>query len=190
MGQTVSACVTRDPARVLLLGLDAAGKTTVLYKFLKARETLNTFPTVGFNVEQVTCQHLPMVIWDFGGQMMIRNLRQQSLENNDAIIFVVDSADRDSFADARAELWTFLEFTLDLMEHPLLLVLANKQDLPNAVRVSQLVKVLGLNKLPKSTQWHIQPTCAQQGTGLPEALGWLAVSIKENRRKTVTTTYL
>jgi GTPase SAR1 family protein len=63
---------SRNPARVILLGLDAAGKTTILYKFLRARETIDTFPTVGFNVEQITYRHLPMMLWDFGGQMIVR----------------------------------------------------------------------------------------------------------------------
>lgn len=68
----MGACVSRNPARVILLGLDAAGKTTILYKFLRAHEHIDTFPTVGFNVERITYRHLTMMVWDFGGKMIVR----------------------------------------------------------------------------------------------------------------------
>ncbi len=72
MGGSMSSCFARNPARIVILGLDAAGKTTILYKFLKNDETVDTFPTVGFNTEQFTYRHLPMILWDFGGQMIVR----------------------------------------------------------------------------------------------------------------------
>lgn len=73
MGATLSYCVSsQKPAKIILMGLDASGKTTILYKFLNARDTIDTFPTVGFNVEQITHSHLPMKLWDFGGQMIVR----------------------------------------------------------------------------------------------------------------------
>ena len=58
-------------AKLAMLGLDNAGKTTVLYK-LKLNEVVTTIPTVGFNVEQVSFQNLEMTIWDIGGQKTIR----------------------------------------------------------------------------------------------------------------------
>ena len=61
------------PMSVLMLGLDAAGKTTILYK-LKQGEALLTVPTIGFNVEEVQFENLTMTIWDMGGQDKIRPL--------------------------------------------------------------------------------------------------------------------
>ena len=75
MGSQLS-CVGGQPAKVILLGLDAAGKTTILYKFLKSQETINTFPTVGFNVEQVNYNRLSLVFWDFGGRTIVRYFAQ------------------------------------------------------------------------------------------------------------------
>jgi signal recognition particle receptor subunit beta len=122
---------------------------------------------------------------------LFRNLRKQSFEDYDAIIFVVDSADRNSFQEARNELWTFLSFAPDMMEHTVLLILANKQDLHDAASVDELHKVLNLKDLSRiSAQVHVEPTCAVSGNGLQAALEWLTRTIKENRRKTVTTTYL
>ena len=57
--------------RILMVGLDAAGKTTILYK-LKLNEVVTTIPTVGFSVETVSFQNLEMTIWDVGGQKTIR----------------------------------------------------------------------------------------------------------------------
>merc|ERR1711881_449690 len=85
------------PARVILIGLDAAGKTTLLYK-LKLNEVVTTIPTIGFNVETVTpVKGLTLTMWDLGGQEKIRALWKYYVENIDAIIFMVDSADPDRF---------------------------------------------------------------------------------------------
>ena len=77
MGGNISCIdnINKKPARIVFLGLDAAGKTTILYKFVKSRETFETFPTVGFNVEKITHQHLPMMFWDFGGRTIVRYLK-------------------------------------------------------------------------------------------------------------------
>ena len=56
-------------ARILMVGLDAAGKTTILYK-LKLNETVTTIPTIGFNVETVSpSKHITFTVWDVGGQV-------------------------------------------------------------------------------------------------------------------------
>ena len=61
------------PTRILLLGLDAAGKTSVLYK-LKLGEIVTTIPTIGFNVETVEYKNISFTVWDVGGQDKIRPL--------------------------------------------------------------------------------------------------------------------
>ena len=80
------------PTRILLLGLDAAGKTTVLYK-LKMGELVTTIPTIGFNVETIQHKNLEMTIWDVGGQDKIRQLWKHYYENTDALIFLVVRCD-------------------------------------------------------------------------------------------------
>ncbi len=61
------------PARVCMIGLDGAGKTTILHK-LKFNEVVTTIPTIGFNVDEVTVKNLTMTVWDVGGQTKIRYL--------------------------------------------------------------------------------------------------------------------
>jgi small GTP-binding protein len=94
---------SKDPKRILMLGLDAAGKTTILYK-LKLGETVASVPTIGFNVETVEYKNLKWTIWDIGGQKKIRDLWKHYLINNDAIIYVLDSSDEDRIQEARQTL--------------------------------------------------------------------------------------
>jgi small GTP-binding protein len=84
--------VSKDCKRILMLGLDAAGKTTILYK-LKLGETVSSVPTIGFNVETVEYKNLKWTIWDVGGQKKIRDLWKHYLLDNQAIIYVLDSSD-------------------------------------------------------------------------------------------------
>ncbi len=80
--------------RLLMLGLDAAGKTTILYK-MKLNEVINTIPTIGFNVETFQYKKIEFNCWDIGGQFKLRNLWSHYFENIDALVYVVDSNDRD-----------------------------------------------------------------------------------------------
>merc|ERR1711865_1218335 len=89
--------------RILMVGLDAAGKTTILYK-LKLGEVVTTIPTIGFNVETVEYKNISFNVWDVGGQDKIRPLWRHYYENSNGIIFVVDSNDRDRIAEAKGEL--------------------------------------------------------------------------------------
>lgn len=86
-----------------MTGLDGAGKTTILYR-LQVGEVVTTIPTIGFNVEQVTYKNLKFQVWDLGGQTSIRPYWRCYYSNTDAIIYVVDSADRDRIGISKDEL--------------------------------------------------------------------------------------
>lgn len=85
------------------VGLDAAGKTTILYK-LKLGEIVTTIPTIGFNVETVEYKNICFTVWDVGGQDKIRPLWRHYFQNTQGLIFVVDSNDRDRINEAEKEL--------------------------------------------------------------------------------------
>merc|ERR1711865_1226524 len=89
--------------RILMVGLDAAGKTTILYK-LKLGEVVTTIPTIGLNVEEVQYKNINFTVWDVGGQDKIRKLWRYYYQNTQGLIFVVDSNDRDRIQDAREEI--------------------------------------------------------------------------------------
>lgn len=181
MGQIFSSLFTslfgKKEVRVLMVGLDAAGKTTILYK-LKLGEVVTTIPTIGFNVETVEYKNISFTVWDVGGQNRIRPLWRHYYQNTQGIIFVVDSNDRDRVDEAREELARMLNE--EELRDAVLLVFANKQDLPNAMRAADITEKLGLNQM-KSRQWYIQSTCATSGDGLYEGLEWLANSMSRRR---------
>ncbi|KAJ0976438.1 hypothetical protein J5N97_018403 [Dioscorea zingiberensis] len=159
--------------RILMVGLDAAGKTTILYK-LKLGEIVTTIPTIGFNVETVEYKNISFTVWDVGGQDKIRPLWRHYFQNTQGLIFVVDSNDRDRVVEARDELHRMLNE--DELRDAVLLVFANKQDLPNAMNAAEITDKLGLHSL-RQRHWYIQSTCATSGEGLYEGLDWLSNNI-------------
>jgi small GTP-binding protein len=90
-------------ANLLMLGLDNAGKTTILYK-LKLTTLVSTVPTIGFNVETLKYKSLQLTIWDVGGQEKIRPLWKYYYKDINAIIFIIDSNDSGRFMEAKKEL--------------------------------------------------------------------------------------
>ncbi|CAI7785272.1 unnamed protein product [Closterium sp. NIES-54] len=164
--------------RILMVGLDAAGKTTILYK-LKLGEIVTTIPTIGFNVETVEYKNISFTVWDVGGQDKIRPLWRHYFQNTQGLIFVVDSNDRDRVMEARDELHRMLNE--DELRDAVLLVFANKQDLPNAMNAAEITDKLGLHSL-RQRQWYIQSTCATSGEGLYEGLDWLSNNISSKAR--------
>jgi len=171
--------------RILMVGLDAAGKTTILYK-LKLGEVVTTIPTIGFNVETVEYKNISFTVWDVGGQDKIRPLWRHYYQNTQGIIFVVDSNDKERIDEssgteqsAKEELHRML--AEDELREAILLVFANKQDLPNAMSVNEVTERLGLNQI-RNRQWYIQATCATTGDGLYEGLDWLSTTL--SKRKT------
>jgi len=160
--------------RILILGLDNAGKTTILYKLYAPDRVIRTMPTVGFNVEQVTYKNLNFLLWDLGGQTNIRPYWRYYLGNTNAIIYVVDSADRERIGLAKKELYGM--FAEEEMNGVHLLVFANKQDQEGAMSEVEVAKELGLQTI-KDRKWHIRSASAVKGEGLSEGLDWLADTI-------------
>ncbi|WP_140424235.1 ADP-ribosylation factor-like protein, partial [Escherichia coli] len=163
--------------RILMVGLDAAGKTTILYK-LKLGEIVTTIPTIGFNVETVEYKNINFTVWDVGGQDKIRPLWRHYFQNTQGLIFVVDSNDRERINEANEELQKMLNE--DELRDAVLLVFCNKQDLPNAMSVAEVTDKLGLHSL-RNRKWYIQSTCATSGDGLYEGLDWLSNTLSSSK---------
>ena len=169
----------KSEARILMLGLDAAGKTTILYK-LKLNETVSSIPTIGFNVETVTpVKGVSFTVWDVGGQDKIRPLWKHYFHNTEGLVYVVDSADKERIIEAKEELFWILDS--DEMRGVPVVVLANKQDLPSAIQPSEVANRLGLPSVC-THQWYIQGTCAVSGDGLLTAMEELGKMVKEFKK--------
>lgn len=128
----------------------------------------------GFNVETVEYKNISFTVWDVGGQDKIRPLWRHYFQNTQGLIFVVDSNDRDRIGEARDELHRMLNE--DELRDAVLLVFANKQDLPNAMNAAEITDKLGLHAL-RQRHWYIQSCCATSGEGLYEGLDWLSQNI-------------
>ncbi|VDP90391.1 unnamed protein product [Echinostoma caproni] len=179
MGQVFASLFSRffgkKEMRILMVGLDAAGKTTILYK-LKLGEIVTTIPTIGFNVETVEYKNISFTVWDVGGQDKIRPLWRHYFQNTQGLIFVVDSNDHERIGEAREELSRMLNE--DELRDAVLLVFANKQDLPQAMTPAEVTEKLGLHTL-RNRVWFIQATCATGGAGLYEGLDWLSTTLSQ-----------
>ncbi|XP_044528435.1 ADP-ribosylation factor 4-like [Gracilinanus agilis] len=145
MGLTISSLFSRlfgkKKMLILMVGLDAAGKTTILYK-LKLGEIVTTIPTIGFNVETVEYKNICFTVWDVGGQDKIRPLWRHYFQNTQGLIFVVDSNDPERIQEGAEELQKMLQE--DELRDAVLLLFADKQDPSNAMAISEMTDKLVL----------------------------------------------
>eukprot|EP00850_Spirogloea_muscicola_P020478 SM000217S06860 [mRNA] locus=s217:211512:212468:+ [translate_table: standard] len=157
--------------RLLLVGLDNAGKTTVV-KRLVGEDTSSISPTLGFSI---TTMHYQLNIWDVGGQKTLRPYWRNYFENTEGLIWVVDSSDRRRLEDCRAELQGLLQE--ERLAGASLLILANKQDVAGAASPSEISQLLQLEALGSYRHWHIEACSAVTGTGLLPGFDWLISDI-------------
>lgn len=157
-------------ARLLFVGLDASGRTTALYQMV-LNETVTTVPTIGFNVETVYHRGINFTVWDVGGCDKIRPLWRHYFQGTQAVVFFVDSNDRDRLDAARDEVHRLMNE--DELRNKPLCIAANKQDLPNVMDTAEITEGLGLLGLPKHVLWHVQPVSGTQKLGLQEMMNWI-----------------
>ncbi|KAM9845051.1 ADP-ribosylation factor-like protein 14 [Aulostomus maculatus] len=176
MGQRGSK---QPEARVLLLGLDNAGKSTILYK-VKHNACVNTVPTIGFNVEMLEARrnrkNFTLTLWDVGGQEQMRQHWKSFHQDTAAILFVVDSSDRRRLEEARRELENTLRS--DQLQNRPLILLANKQDVSGALTVTEIKDRFNLRKICSERDWFVQPCSASTGFGVEEALRQVVQMVK------------
>ncbi|XP_030311501.1 ADP-ribosylation factor-like protein 11 [Calypte anna] len=180
MGKLISKGWRARDARVVMLGLDLAGKSTLLYK-LKTGQAVETCPTVGFNVEslQTPCG-ISFTLWDVGGQSSLRASWPSYLEDTDTLIFVLDSTDTARLPEAVAVLE-------EALSHPSMagvpvLLLANKQEVPGALAPPELEERLRWGQL-EERRWVLQGCSAHTGQGLQEALALLGELLRSPEQR-------
>jgi small GTP-binding protein len=160
-------------AQILILGLDASGKTTIIHR-IKTGNNIITVPTIGFNTETFVYGNLTFSAFDLGGQDQIRKLWHHYYPGTDAIVFIVDSADKRRFPSAKYELD-------ELLKNPVLrnipfLIFANKQDLPRAATTSDVATALQLFNI-KDRKWKIAESIGTSGVGIDEGFEWLSKTL-------------
>jgi len=162
--------------RLLILGLDNAGKTTVM-KRICGEDVHEISPTVGFNIKSLDYNGYVINFWDVGGQKSIRTYWRNYFEQTDGIMWVVDSVDRFRLEECRLQLHDLLK--QERLAGASLLILANKQDLGGALSFEQIAEALDLHSDAISTNrhWKILGCSAIRGDGLSEGISWLVKDI-------------
>jgi ADP-ribosylation factor-like protein 3 len=156
-------------------------------------------PTQGFNIKSLMHDGFKLNVWDIGGQKSIRLFISQIYyfcksysciylfyrpywrnyyDQTDALIYVIDSADRKRMEETAVELQQLLDE--ERLSHVPLLVMANKQDLLNALSPAEISTELNLNELRERT-WQILPCSAKTGEGLQEGMEWLVEQINTSK---------
>jgi ADP-ribosylation factor-like protein 3 len=162
-------------ARILILGLDNSGKTTIL-KRLSDEDISTITPTQGFNVKSLVQNDLNLNVWDIGGQKSIRPYWRNYFDHTDALIYVIDSSDQKRMEETGIELDQLVNE--EKLDNVPILIFANKQDLMNAhdaEEISEGLNLVSINDRP----WHIQPCSAKSGEGLQDGMEWVMEFINE-----------
>mmetsp|Transcript_22526 Transcript_22526/g.49779 ORF Transcript_22526/g.49779 Transcript_22526/m.49779 type:complete len:195 (-) Transcript_22526:184-768(-) len=166
----------KEERRMILLGIDNAGKTTTLEQLkvlfgVKGMPVDRISPTIGLNIGRIQIDKVVAVFWDLGGHASFRTVWHNYYSEVHGIVFVVDSADSARMDDAKRTL-------VDILGHEALkgvpvLCMANKQDLPNALDAKGISRWLDSEKLFADRPFHVHPCCALRAQGLEEGVRWL-----------------
>ncbi|KAJ8102308.1 ADP-ribosylation factor family-domain-containing protein [Lipomyces tetrasporus] len=177
----------KEEYSVLILGLDNAGKTTLLEKLKsiyndgRSLSPEKIVPTVGQNVGHITINNMNLKIWDVGGQENLRTLWKAYYAECHAIVFVVDSTDRARIEECRDTLRTIV--THQDTEGIPVLMLANKQDRDDSLEVEDIKEIF--NKIAEhlgARDSRVLPISALKGTGVKEAADWLTIRLARNKQ--------
>ncbi len=156
--------------RVLMIGLDNAGKTTIAKAMQSGGFVPSSKPTIGFDLQEFSIGNFHLKIWDISGQEKFRSLWKHYYEGAKGVIFVIDAADRPRAAEAREE---FQKVLLDPdLSQTKILIFANKQDLPNAMKAKEIRDALGIG-FEVASRVRIQEASAKTHEGLVEGFNWL-----------------
>ncbi|NXP22756.1 ARL14 protein, partial [Scytalopus superciliaris] len=167
-------------ANIVMLGLDSAGKSTLLYK-LRYKDVFLTIPTIGFNVDMIEIRKdFILTFWDVGGQEKMRQAWSSFLEDTDGLLYVVDSSDKRRLEESRKEFELILKN--ESIKNVPVVMLANKQDLPGALNAEEITRKFKMKKYCSDRTWYVQPCCAITGEGLAEALQRVATFAKQYSR--------
>ena len=160
---------SRSNFKIIILGIQNAGKTTILYR-LSLGQLVQTTPTIGSNVEEISYNNVKLQAWDLGGQESTRSVWDVYFVNTDAIIYVIDSNDT-NYEESKNQFNKLL--SNDALKNTVILIYANKQDLSGAKGVNEIIQLYEFDNI-QGHIWHIQPCSAQTGEGLVTGMKWLS----------------
>lgn len=166
---------TNDEHKVVIIGLDNTGKTTILYQFLM-NDVVHCSPTVGSNVEEIVWKNIKFLMWDVGGQESLRSSWSSYYNDTEFVVLVVDSTDRERLTLVKEELYRMLPH--DHLKNAAILIFANKQDVKGAMSAAEISHHLNLTRI-RNHKYHIQACCALTGEGLNLGLAWMSAHLRK-----------
>ncbi|KAL4880189.1 ADP-ribosylation factor family-domain-containing protein [Aspergillus karnatakaensis] len=161
--------------RILMLGLDNAGKTTIVKRIMN-EDVTTVSPTLGFIIKTIDFEGYRLNIWDVGGQKTLRSYWKNYFEKTDTLVWVVDATDRLRVDDCREELAGLL--LEERLMGASLLVFLNKTDVEGCMSEDEVRQRLALDSI-KTHKWTILPCSAMTGANLREGLNWVVQDAKD-----------
>jgi len=170
--------------RILVVGLDNSGKSTIINHIKPNKEKLQEIvPTVGFKVETFSKRNITFTMFDMSGQSRYRTIWEHHYHDAEAIIFVLDSADRARICVAKDELIDILNHKHIAGRNIPILFFANKMDIHDAMTPMDIVEEMGLTEI-EDKDWHIEKSNAVTGENVDMGITWLSEKMQEqNTRK-------
>jgi len=169
-------------AKVLFIGLDGAGKTSLLTFLKQGPNDVVPKPSVGFETKEVKYKGVVMSIFDVAGGAKVRELWKHYYPEIDAVVWVVDCAVQGRFAESKAALATALKDASMSRDCPMLIA-ANKSDISGAKSEEEVKKALDLESLLKGRVWAIKRTSSKGGDGISDAFKWLSAEVKADYKR-------
>mmetsp|Transcript_14111 Transcript_14111/g.19643 ORF Transcript_14111/g.19643 Transcript_14111/m.19643 type:complete len:188 (+) Transcript_14111:158-721(+) len=160
----------KQEMELTLVGLQNSGKTTLVNVLASGQFNEDMIPTVGFNMKKITKGNVTIKLWDIGGQPRFRSMWERYCRGVNSIVFVVDAADSDKFESAKKELHELLAKPT-LAGIPLL-VLGNKNDLPGAIGVDEIIDKLNLRAV-EGREVCVYSISAKNQVNIDVTLEWL-----------------
>ncbi|KAB5583951.1 hypothetical protein PHYPO_G00101790 [Pangasianodon hypophthalmus] len=174
----VKSLFWKEEMELTLVGLQYSGKTTFVNVIASGQFSEDMIPTVGFNMRKVTKGNVTIKIWDIGGQPRFRSMWERYCRGVNAIVYMVDAADRDKVEASRNELHNLLDKP-QLQGIPVL-VLGNKRDLPNALDEKQLIEKMNLAAIQDREICCYSISCKEKDN-IDITLQWLIQHSKTRR---------
>lgn len=170
---------SENEARVLIVGLDCSGKTTIVNSLL-GKDMMQVAPTLGFNIDEYrpAASALSISLWDVGGQSTIRTYWRNYFSQTDALIWVIDSTDRRRLDVCRRALSEVLH--AERLQGCLVVILCNKQDVSTALSADEIAGLLALDRLCRNRPYRVFPCSARERTGVAEAFDWLVRELEDS----------
>eukprot|EP01098_Paradermamoeba_levis_P001272 TRINITY_DN1142_c0_g1_i1.p1 TRINITY_DN1142_c0_g1~~TRINITY_DN1142_c0_g1_i1.p1 ORF type:complete len:183 (-),score=64.23 TRINITY_DN1142_c0_g1_i1:151-699(-) len=166
-------------SRILVLGIDGAGKTTFLNKYENPSEDISTTPTQAYIVRDIKVKGVKFNVWDVSGKESTRALWKHYYKEGgtDAIIWVIDAASPD---DKLEETKSCLHNAMldPALDGVILFIAANKQDVSGARSAEQLKDRLNCKAFEGKRPWFMREISAKNGSGIKEAMEQLSKEVK------------